>query len=52
MERDIWPIDPMSAATLVVRAIDDIDESSEEDRMTLLSHLLAAAWGSVQAQNQ
>jgi hypothetical protein len=52
MEPDIWPLDPMVAAALVVRAIDDIDISSEEDRDALLSDLLFVAWGSLWAQNQ
>jgi hypothetical protein len=52
MEPDIWPLDPIAGAALVVRAIDDIDISSEEDRDALLSDLLCAAWGSLWAQNQ
>jgi hypothetical protein len=52
MEPDIWPLDPASAAALVVRVIDDVEESSEEDRDKLLSELLCAAWGSLWAQNQ
>jgi hypothetical protein len=52
MEHQNWPLDPIAAAALVVRAIDDIDESSEEDRDALLSDLLCAAWGSIWAQNQ
>lgn len=52
MEPDIWPLDPTSAAALVVRVIDDVDVSSEEDRDQLLSELLCAAWGSLWAQNQ
>ncbi len=52
MEPNDWPLDSASAAALVARAIDDIDESSEEDQCTLLSELLCAAWGSLWAQNQ
>lgn len=52
MEPDRWPLDPGSAAALVVRVIDDIDESDDERRDALLSDLLCAAWGSVCAQNQ
>jgi hypothetical protein len=52
MEPSNSPLDPVSAAALVVRAVDDIDASSEEDREALLSDLLCAAWGSVCAQNQ
>ena len=46
------PFDPVFTAALVLRAIDDIDESSEEDREALLSALLCAAWGPDWAQNQ
>lgn len=52
MEPNLWPLDPLSAASLVTRVIDDIDQSSEEQRDTLLCDLLAAAWGSDWAQNQ
>ena len=52
MEPSNSPLDPVSVAALVVRAVDDIDASSEEDREALLSDLLCAAWGSVCAQNQ
>jgi hypothetical protein len=52
MEPSLPPLDPESSAALVVRAIDDIDESEEEQRNTLLSDLLCAAWGSIRAQNQ
>jgi hypothetical protein len=37
---------------LVMRAIDDIDASDDEQRDALLSDLLCAAWGSIWAQNQ
>jgi hypothetical protein len=52
MEPDVWPLDPVSAAALVVRVIDDIDGSSEEDQVTLLSELMCAAWGPAWAQDQ
>ena len=51
MEPNSSPFDPISAE-LVVRVIDDIDESDNEQRDALLCDLLCAAWGSVQAQNQ
>jgi hypothetical protein len=38
-------LDPASVAALVVRAIDDIDKSSDERRRVLLGDLLCAAWG-------
>jgi hypothetical protein len=52
MESDSWPLDPGSADALVVRVIDDIDESDDVRRDHLLSDLLCAAWGSILAQNQ
>lgn len=52
MEPSPPPLDPDSAAALVVRVIDDIDESNEEQRNALLSDLLCAAWGSIRGQNQ
>jgi hypothetical protein len=52
MEPDSWPLDPITAAALVTRVIDDIDASSEEQRDELLADLLCAAWGSILAQNQ
>ena len=45
-------LDPGRAAALVVRAVDDIDHSSDEQRDTLLRALLSAAWGCLPAQNQ
>jgi hypothetical protein len=42
----------MSSAVLVARVIDEVDESSEEQRDELLSELLYTAWGNVWAQNQ
>jgi hypothetical protein len=44
--------DPASAAELVVRVVEDIDESDDEHRDVLLSDLLCAAWGTVLAQQQ
>jgi hypothetical protein len=46
------PLDPASAAELVARVVFEIDASDDEHRDALLSDLLAAAWGSVLAQNQ
>jgi hypothetical protein len=45
-------LDPMSAAALVSRVIDDIDAGSKEQRDILLADLLCAAWGNLMAQNQ
>ena len=52
MEPDCWPLDPVSAAALVVRTVDAIDLSDDEDREALLRDLLEAAWGSVWAFKQ
>lgn len=52
MESESWPPDPGSADALVLRVIDDIDESDDSRRNHLLSDLLCAAWGSILAQNQ
>ena len=52
MEPNDCPPDALSSMALVMRVIDDIDESSEEQRDALLCELLCAAWGSVQGQNQ
>ncbi len=53
MEPTDWPpLDPISAAALVVRVIDEVDARSEEQRDALLSQLECAAWGSVRAQSQ
>jgi hypothetical protein len=52
MEPKNWPLDPVTAAALVVRVIDDIDTSTEEQRDALLCDLLDTAWGTIWAQNQ
>jgi hypothetical protein len=46
------PLDPITAAEIVARTIDAIDESDDELYDVLLSDLLAAAWGSALAQRQ
>jgi hypothetical protein len=45
-------LERISTAVLVVRVIDELDASSEEQRDELLCELLCAAWGSILAQNQ
>ena len=45
-------LDPGRAAALVVRVIDDIDHSSDEERDALLRDLQSAAWGCLPAQYQ
>lgn len=45
-------LDPASAAALVVRVIDAIDHSTEEERDRLLLDLLFAAWGHPPGQDQ
>jgi hypothetical protein len=52
LEPNSWSLDPVYAAALVTRVIDDIDEADDEQRVALLSDLLCAAWGSISAQNQ
>jgi len=52
MEPDHQPLDPIVAAALVMRAIDDIDESTENEREALLSALLCAAWGNLCSLSQ
>jgi hypothetical protein len=52
MEPDHQPFEPIRAAALVARAIDDIDHTTEEQREALLSALLCAAWGNVCSLNQ
>jgi len=52
MESNGWPLDSVSAAALVLRVIDDIQQSNDEQRDALLCELLCAAWGSLWAQNQ
>jgi hypothetical protein len=52
MEINDWSSNAEPTEVLVVRVIDDIDDSNEELRDTLLCDLMSAAWGSVQAQNQ
>jgi hypothetical protein len=47
-----WPSDAASSASLVVRAVDDIDHRREEEANVLLSDLLCAAWPTCRAQDQ
>lgn len=52
MEPEQLPLDPLAAAALVVRLVDEIDSSDDEDRMALLDALASAAWGGAIARNQ
>ncbi len=52
MEHDSGPPDAAATSERVRRVIDELDNTSEEDSLTLLSELLCAAWGSLAAQNQ
>lgn len=47
MEPDHQPLNPILTAALVMRAIDDIDQRTEESADALLSALVCAAWGNV-----
>jgi hypothetical protein len=46
------PLDRKSTAALVVRAVDAIDVSTQDERDALLAELSHVAWGSTWAQNQ
>jgi len=57
MERDtgesgVPPVDVMSAACLVSRAIRDIDANGAAESNLLLADLLCAAWPTPRAQSQ
>jgi hypothetical protein len=52
MDGDGWPLDAVSAVALVARVVADIDASTEDDALGLLSDLLCAAWGTRLAQDQ
>jgi hypothetical protein len=47
-----WPLDPVTAAAVVVRAIEDVDANTEDQLDALLYQLVSMAWGSVWAQDQ
>jgi hypothetical protein len=52
MNSDSGPLESISAAELVARAVRDIDASSDERLDVLLFDLLSAAWPEPIAQNQ
>ncbi|HSZ15308.1 MAG TPA: hypothetical protein VK790_14835 [Solirubrobacteraceae bacterium] len=52
MEPRDWPLDPVAAEAAVVRAIEDVDRGSEDERDALLYELVRTAWGTVWAQDQ
>jgi hypothetical protein len=45
-------LDPVDNAALVVHAIEDIDQSSDGQRDSLLTELLCVVWGGPPAVNQ
>jgi hypothetical protein len=47
-----WPLDPVAAAAIVVRVIEALDESDEDQRDALLYDFVSAAWGSLWALDQ
>jgi hypothetical protein len=47
-----WPGDASSADELVARVVRDVDETSDQQRDTLLSDLLCAAWPTHRCQDQ
>jgi hypothetical protein len=52
MEPKGWPLEPVAAAAAVLRAVEDIDDSGEDERDALLYRLVSKAWGCVWAQDQ
>jgi len=52
MEPRDWPLDPVTAAAAVMRAIEAVDAGDDDDRDALLYDLVTAAWGSIWAQDQ
>ena len=48
----VGPLDAVFAAAVVMSAIDDVDQGSDEQRSALLHGLVCAAWRSPLAQNQ
>jgi hypothetical protein len=51
-EPEEWPGDASSADELVVRVVRVLDETSYEERDTLLTDLLCAAWPTHRCQDQ
>jgi hypothetical protein len=51
VDSDSWPLESMSAE-LVARVVRDIDRRTEDETVVMLSELLCASWGSLEAQNQ
>ena len=47
-----WPLDPVAAAAVVVRVIEEVDASSDDQLDELLYQLVSTAWGSLWAQDQ
>ncbi|HWG09168.1 MAG TPA: hypothetical protein VN672_09185 [Solirubrobacteraceae bacterium] len=52
MESENGPLDAATAAALVVRTIEELDDRSCDDSAALLSDLLCAAWPSRWSQDQ
>jgi hypothetical protein len=52
MEAHDQPLDPVSAAELVVRTVEESARRTEHDTDVLLADLLCAAWPSRSAQDQ
>jgi hypothetical protein len=47
-----WPLDPMATEAVVVRVIETLDESDEDQRDALLYDFVSAAWGTLWALDQ
>jgi hypothetical protein len=52
MDSESGPLDSLEIFALVLRAVRDIDTSSDERRDVLLFDLLCSAWPEPVAQNQ
>ena len=49
---DGWRLEARRALELIVRAIDDVENTSDERQDLLLADLLCAAWPTATAQDQ
>jgi hypothetical protein len=45
MEYESWPVDPVSAASLVARVVGEIDARDDQGTRELMEIFLSAAWG-------
>ncbi|HEV3046983.1 MAG TPA: hypothetical protein VGY13_06435 [Solirubrobacteraceae bacterium] len=52
MKHRDWPPEPPAAAETVVRAVRELDASTEDQRDALLYDLVSTAWGCIWALDQ